>query len=285
MEDRALAHLREWVGRTRADEDVIAARHACLMAATVGYPAGHEIADGMALPALWHWIYFLEAQPPAALGHDGHPARGDFLPPVPLPHRMWAGGRIEMPRPIVIGSRVRRSSQVLRVDHKQGKSGDLIFVTVAHEISTLDGERLLREEHDIVYTAATARAQPAPAPAAPLPGMLAGPRIVPDPVLLFRYSALTFNGHRIHYDLDYCRWVERYENLVVHGPLNATLLARHAESISGRRLLRFDYRLLAPAFVGDTLALEARAESGWAALRMLRGDGVCCAEATAHFAP
>ncbi len=276
-----LAHLQSWIGRVQEDEDVIAARHARLMAATVGHPP-QGLVDGAALPALWHWLYFLEGRPVGELGRDGHPARGGFLPPVPLANRMWAGGRIEFAAPVIIGTTVRRRSQVLRVDHKQGKSGELVFVTVLHELLSAAGELLLREEHDIVYTDGASRR--AAAPAAALPAA-AGPRFTPDAVMLFRYSALSFNGHRIHYDLDYCRRVEGYDNLVIHGPLNATLLANHAEALAGGGLRRFDYRLLAPALLGCTLAIDARREGNRILLRLLRDDGVACAEATAACAP
>jgi 3-methylfumaryl-CoA hydratase len=278
-----LAHLRSWIGRVQDDEDVLSVRHARLMAATVGH-AADALVEGAPLPALWHWLYFLEGRPAGELGRDGHPARGGFLPPVPLPNRMWAGGRIEMVKPLVLGATVMRRSQVLRVDHKQGKSGDLVFVTVLHELLSIAGDALLREEHDIVYT--EGRVQKAVPPVA-APFEASGPRFAPDAVMLFRYSALTFNGHRIHYDLDYCRHVEGYDNLVIHGPLNATLLANHAEALAGRPLSRFDYRLLAPALVGCTLAIDARTLEGAGGpfvLRLLRDDGVACAEATAYCA-
>lgn len=283
-----LAHLRQWVGRAQVDEDLIATRHARLMAATVGHPV--VLADGMPLPALWHWLYFLDGLPAGELGRDGHPARGGFLPPVPLPNRMWAGGRLRMLQPILLGSRVRRESTVLRVDHKQGRRGDLIFVTVQHELKSPDGTLLLHEEHDIVYKD---RTQGGVAVSPTVPPGPQGIDIVPDAVMLFRYSALTFNGHRIHYDLDYCRRVEGYDNLVIHGPLLATLLANHAEARSGRCLSRFDYRLLAPACVGSTLTMVAGMSGDKAddladdplVLRMLRDGGQPCAEAMAYFAP
>jgi 3-methylfumaryl-CoA hydratase len=197
---------------------------------------------------------------------------------------MWAGGRIAMLQPIVIGSTLRRRSSVLRIEHKQGRRGDLVFVTVLHEIHTTEGEGVLREEHDIVYTPGTSCRPDASRPPqhAIVPASArSGPVVMPDAVMLFRYSALTFNGHRIHYDVDYCRDVEGYPSLVIHGPLSATLLANHAEAVSGRCLARFDYRLLAPAFLGATLAVSAAAEGGRIALAMQRDDGALCAEAMA----
>ena len=153
MSDIDLDHLRTWVGKSHADEDVISSRHARLMAATVDYPDPERIRNGGRLPPLWHWIYFLEGLPSAELGRDGHPARGGFLPPVPLPNRMWAGGRVSFVQPLLIGSTVRKESSILSVDHKRGRSGDLVFVTVLHQVKSLAGELLIREEHDIVTRA------------------------------------------------------------------------------------------------------------------------------------
>jgi 3-methylfumaryl-CoA hydratase len=253
-----LGHLRQWIGREREDEDVASLRHARLMAATVARP-GPALEAGDALPPLWHWIYFLEGVPAAELGRDGHPARGAFLPPVPLSNRMWAGGRVEFDAPVPLGASIRRRSRILSVDAKQGRSGPLVFVTVRHEVYA-NGARCIAEEHDIVY-----RDPPSPgsgaAPAGenPDPG-LHRRRIEPDTTLLFRYSALTFNGHRIHYDLDYCRKVEGYANLVIHGPLVATLLAGFAQEVAGKPLRRFEYRASKPAILGTTLTLEANRE-------------------------
>jgi len=256
-----LAHLRQWVGREAVDDDVLTVRHARLMAATLGLDAD-ALAEGAALPPLWHWLYFLTAQPPSALGRDGHPARGGFLPPVPLARRMWAGGELEFLQPLPLGAALRRRSRVLAVEHKHGRSGELVFVAVQHEL--LLGEVLaLRERHDIVYRDIDrAQGEPGAAPAAPVTGApLPQPSHVEpyatDPTLLFRYSALSFNGHRIHYDLAYSREVEGYAGLVVHGPLLATVLAGLAERLGRRRLRRFTYRGVQPALCGVPLRLCA----------------------------
>jgi 3-methylfumaryl-CoA hydratase len=274
-----LDHLRRWVGRSRLDDDVIAARHARLMAATVDYFAPERIRDGESLPALWHWLYFLEGMPARELGRDGHPARGAFLPPVPHANRMWAGGRVRFLAPVPIGAAVRRKSTILRVDHKAGRSGDLVFVTVLHELESLAGAGLVREEHDIVYKDPS----PSAAAAIPVPGVVPlgqfTKRFVPSSTTLFRYSALTFNGHRIHYDADYCREVEGYPDLVVHGPLLATLLAGFAEEITGRRLLDFSYRALAPAFLGATVMLHCNVREREADARAALDDGRTCMQA------
>jgi len=250
-----LDHLRQWIGREREDEDIASLRQAHLMAATLGRP-GPALRAGEAMPPLWHWIYFLEGRPPAELGRDGHPARGGFLPPVPLANRMWAGGRVDFERPVPLGAPIAKRSRILSVDAKPGRAGVLVFVTVRHEVYA-EGERCIAEEHDIVYRdPPPAGGVPAMAGEDPAPGAHRR-AIEPDATLLFRYSALTFNGHRIHYDLDYCRKVEGYANLVIHGPLVATLLAGFAQEVGGRPLRRFEYRALKPAILGTVLTLEA----------------------------
>ena len=279
-----IAHLRTWIGKTLVDEDDIALRHARLMAATVDLPEPTRIQEGAALPPLWHWIYFLEGLPPGELGRDGHPARGGFLPPVPLPNRMWAGGRVKFLKPVPIGSRVRKVSSILKVDHKVGRSGDLVFVTVLHELKSLGDELLVREEHDIVYKSATGSAAPQAnvAEADPAPFSKS---FTPTSTTLFRYSALTFNGHRIHYDLDYCRNIEGYSNLVIHGPLNATLLAGFAEEIGGKTLREFNYRGLSPALLGETITFSAQTDGDRLQLAATLGSGVRSMEAEAWLEP
>jgi 3-methylfumaryl-CoA hydratase len=256
-----LAHLKSWVGRTARDSDVAGLRHARLMAATVDR-AGPPLAEGDALPPLWHWLYFLDGRPPGELGPDGHPARGGFLPPVPLPRRMWAGGALAFEAPLPLGAAIEKRSTVTAVEHKTGRSGELVFVSVVHEIFC-GGRRALHETHDIVYrqAAAVAGVPAAPAAAASPAAMPSAPthtcRWTPDATQLFRYSALSFNGHRIHYDADYCRQVEGYADLVVHGPLIATRLAALAEVALGAPLAHFRYRALRPVLRGATLTLAA----------------------------
>jgi 3-methylfumaryl-CoA hydratase len=279
-----LDNLRQWIGHPRVDEDVIGARHARLMAATVDHPAPEAIRDGEALPPLWHWIYFLEGLPPGALGRDGHPARGGFLPPVPLANRMWAGGRLAFLAPVPIGARVRKTSRVLAVDHKAGRAGDLVFVTVLHELAALSGELLIREEHDIVYKDASSPPATPAGSAEPLPADTRCRPFAPTSTTLFRYSALTFNGHRIHYDQDYCRQVEGYANLVIHGPLTATMLAGFAVETSGRRLREFSYRGRRPALLGDALTLTAIVDGDRASLAARFADGAICMQAEARLA-
>ncbi len=248
-----ITHLREWVGRSQSDLDVLSSRQARLMAATLGIPQS-DFVDGTPLPPLWHWHYFLSGAPPSALGRDGHPARGGFLPPVPLSNRMWAGGALEFHGDLPLGANVQKRSSIASVEHKQGRTGELVFVTVLHEVLR-EGKVLVTEHHDIVYKEASKAGATAAMLEIPEPQQTR--RVKPDSTMLFRYSALTFNGHRIHYDADYCREVEGYPNLVIHGPLNATLLARFAEEVSGRRLKHFRYRAVQPAILGNELEFNA----------------------------
>jgi 3-methylfumaryl-CoA hydratase len=239
--------LRSWVGRNETREDAIDARPIALLSATLDRDDPPPRA-GDIVPPLWHWLYFLPVYRQSEVGTDGHAKRGGFLPPVPLPRRMWAGSRIEWHRPLTIGSTATRKSRIVSVTPKRGQSGELVFVVVRHEISTADG-LVLTEEHDIVYRD-LAPAHGEPRPPADKPAAAAWTRrIVPDDVLLFRYSALTFNSHRIHYDRRYVTEVEGYPGLIVHGPLLATLLVdllrRHRPEAT---LSRFDFRALAPLF-------------------------------------
>lgn len=272
------------VGRTETRIDVVGAHLLHGLAATLGVPVPER------LPPLWHWALFQDWVTPDRLGPDGHPRRGGFLPPVhDLPRRMWAGGRVRFLAPLHAGEAVRRRSTILSVKEKQGGSGRLVFVTVAHAIEGPRGPAV-EEEQDIVYRGAEgAAAKPAdPAPPAP-PGALRG-TVLPDPVLLFRYSALTGNGHRIHYDMDYVRGVEGYPGLVVHGPLQATwlagLLARaNRLAISpDRTVASFSFRGLRPAFHGAPLATEAWEEGGAWRLRTLDEGGRVCMAAEATLA-
>jgi acyl-CoA dehydrogenase len=219
-------HLRSWVGKTEQVDDLIAPSKVAALAATLDRddPAPRA---GDALPPPWHWTLCVAAARQSAIGPDGHPARGGFLPPVPLPRRMWAGGRLSFPRPLRVGEAVQRRSRVMSVEYKSGRSGELVFVLVRHEFHGAAG-LCITEEHDIVYRDMPS-ADAAPPNYKPAPTDHAWERqIVPDDVLLFRYSALTFNGHRIHYDRRYVTEVEGYPGLIVHGPLIATQDIRDA---------------------------------------------------------
>ena len=275
-----LEHLRTWIGKSHADEDLISCRHARLMAATINYAAPETISNGEPLPPLWHWTYFLEGALTRELGTDGHPARGGFMPPVPLPNRMWAGGRVAFRAPLIIGTTLRKTSSILKVDHKTGQSGDLVFVTVLHELHSPQGDLLIREEQDLVYKGPTPPGRPVPAPTADHPSRFSA-TYMPTSTMLFRYSALTFNGHRIHYDVDYCRETEGYRNLVIHGPLNATMLAGYAGEISGRKLREFSYRGLSPALLGNSITIHADVRDDCVTLHATLDDGTTCMKAEA----
>jgi 3-methylfumaryl-CoA hydratase len=263
---------QDHVGQTETRTDVVAPHLLHGLAATLGL----ETPD--LLPPLWHWMLFQDWVPPARLGPDGHPKRGGFLPPVhDLPRRMWAGGRVRFLAPLHASDTVRRTSTILSVNEKQGGSGRLVFVAVGHVVEGPGGVAI-EERQDIVYRGAegTATKPAAPAPPAP-PGALRG-TVHPDSVLLFRYSALTGNGHRIHYDLDYVRDVEGYPGLVVHGPLQATWLAG---LLAGQPLATFSYRGLRPAFHGADLATEAWPDGETWRLRTLDAGGCACMSAEA----
>jgi len=274
-----IAKLRPWIGKDEVRHDVLSPGHARLMAATLGLsPSGCAV--GAPLPPLWHWIYFLDAAPPDQLGRDGHPMRGGFLPPVPLANRMWAGSRLVFHTPLPLGATVERRSRVESVELKQGQSGELVFVTVLHEI-LLDGRVAISEHQDLVYKES---APPGLVVASPkVPEARHSKPFSPTSTTLFRYSALTFNGHRIHYDVDYCREVEGYANLVVHGPLNATLLAAFAEEIAGRPVTAFSCRGVMPSLLGQALTVNAAPVGEYLALWIGLPDGKVGMTATAFF--
>jgi 3-methylfumaryl-CoA hydratase len=240
-----------WVGRSETHADVLEPARSNALRAALGDPA--PLSAGDPLPLLHHWLYFWDVRPPEGLGPDGHPARGGFLPPVPLPRRMWAGGRLKFLAPLKLGERATRTSTILKVEAKSGKSGSLVFVTVQHEIAGAAGPAIV-EEQDLVYREPAAAGSTTLPPAdAPSPGAPWRRDVAPDPVLLFRYSALTMNGHRIHYDRPYAMDEEAYPALVVHGPLQATLLIDLAVRQSGRPVAGFDFRGQSPAFDGVPL--------------------------------
>jgi 3-methylfumaryl-CoA hydratase len=274
-----LQHLHQWIGKTHVDHDVLSSRHARLMAATLGIPQS-DLVSGHPLPPLWHWLYFLDGLAPEELGPDGHPARGGFLPPVPLPNRMWAGGQLEFKKALPLDGSVEKRSSIVSIEHKQGRSGELVFVTVLHEILHA-GEVAISEHHDIVYKEATP--VDSNKPFAAMPQATHSYEWLPTSTTLFRYSALTFNGHRIHYDADYCREVERYASQVIHGPLNATLLAGYAERIAGKPVKLFNYRGVRPALLGATLTLNAVHEGDDLLLWVSLPDGAVSMQARASF--
>lgn len=273
--------LNDWIGRVETIEDVATAIPCAALAATLDWPGSAQDLRPAAetpLPCLWHWLYFLPIAPQSEIGEDGHPKRGGFLPPVALPRRMWAGSDFAFHEPLLVGDKLSRTSTIMDIKEKSGRTGSLIFVKVRHELRRNGAEAVaLTEHHNIVYRAAVSPDDVAP-PAQAAPTESDWKReIVPDDVLLFRYSALTFNGHRIHYDRKYVTEVEGYPGLIVHGPLIATLLMdllrrnRPDAKVAG-----FEFKAVRPTFDthpfsihgqpsadGKTVHLWGRDHDGW----------------------
>lgn len=242
-------NLQDWIGRSESVNDIITATPCAALAATLDHPPERPAA-GSVLPPLWHWLYFLPLHRQSEIGPDGHARRGGFMPPVPLPRRMWAGSQFEFHSPIRVGDAVRRVSTIAGVSEKAGRTGPLVFVKVRHEVICNGGtEPAITEFHDIVYRE-PARPEEAAPPPQPAPRQSSWVRqISPDDVLLFRYSALTFNGHRIHYDRRYVTEVEGYPGLIVHGPLIATLLMDLLRRERPEAVVKsFEFRAVRPTF-------------------------------------
>lgn len=283
-------HFSSWLGKQETAQQLIDPQVVGRMAAMLNVAAAPGA--GQPLPHGWHWLFFNPAVAQAELGQDGHPRRDvphSFLPPIALPRRMWAGGRIRYLQPLSVGAVAQRTSRITQIAYKEGRSGTMCFVTVEHTWSA-DGRDCIIEAQDIVYRDA------APAPAAgAVPAAVAEQvalqhhtQLLPDAVLLFRYSALSFNGHRIHYDLPYARDVEGYRSLVVHGPLTATLLQQFAHSCLGeRRMTDFHFKGVQPLFVDEAMQLQAWTEpessSGVLQLRALNAQGALAMQAAAHW--
>lgn len=276
--------ILDWLDKTQTLRDDITAFPLAAMSATLDRPTN----DGK-VPPLWHWLYFLPVSPLSEAGTDGHPKRGGFLPPVPLPRRMWAGGRLTFHAPLAVGDRAARQSTITRIEDKTGRTGRLVFVTVLHEISVA-GELRIEEEHDIVY-----RENPAETPGhvpekepARAPADHTFSRVVEtSPLLLFRYSALTFNGHRIHYDYPYVTQEEGYPGLIVHGPLIATLLVDLvSREYPDATLASFAFRALRPTFAPNAFTVCGKASADGRSLELWAKDhdGFLTMRATATLA-
>ncbi len=274
--------LRHWIGRSETMRDTLHLGPANLMEMTMDRVPSLDLGD--TLPPLWHWLYFLRSAPLHALGRDGHPAKGGFLPPVGLPRRMWAGGRFGFDGGLQIGAQVTKKSNIIDVALKTGRSGALCFVTVRHEVGYAGSAPAFWEEHDIVY-------REDPTPDAPLPQSAPleddwhhSETVTPSEVLLFRYSALTFNGHRIHYDRDYARNIEGHGGLVVHGPLIATLLIGMAQRLKqGATPKAFEFRAASPLFDTAPFTLNARNQGDHVELAAATPDGHLAMQAKATF--
>jgi 3-methylfumaryl-CoA hydratase len=252
--DIDIDRLRSWIGRERAATDLITPRLAASLNAVLDI--GGQAMDGETAPIGIHWCLAPDIVPMGGIGPDGHPERGDFLPPVPFPRRMWAGGELGFKGDFRVGELVTRRSVVEDVAQKTGRSGEMVFVTVRHHYSTPRG-LALDERQDIVYRGLGSESPSNAGTSAPAPGSRKTVRTIrADPVLLFRYSAITFNGHRIHYDHPYVTGKEGYPGLIVHGPLQATYLLRLASELKNGRLPRlFSFRSTRPLFDGGTISI------------------------------
>lgn len=264
-----------WIGRAESVEDVIALAPARAMLATLD-DNETRLGLGDALPPMWHWLYFHSYAPQSAIGPDGHPARGSFMPPVELPRRMFAGARLRFPGALRLGERAEKTATITAISEKQGESGKLVFVAVTNRFSQ-GGKVCVEEDMDIVYRAAGGTT-PAPKALAreamkPVPPGAWSREVAPDPVLLFRYSALTFNGHRIHYDRAYAMGEEGYPGLVVHGPLTATYLAELPRRNSRRPIAGFSFRARGPLFDGQPFRVQGTPKGDTVALEAIGPDG------------
>ncbi len=279
-----MRNLNDWIGKTQTYTDQVTAAPVAALSATLDRDDPYPKA-GDALPPLWHWLYFLPIHRQSEIGADGHAARGGFLPPVPLPRRMWAGSRFQFQRPLRIGESISETSRIVNVTQKEGRAGALVFVVVRHEISNAQGIALT-EEHDIVYRE---NAKPGDPPAKPQPapeGEAWSRKIVPDEVLLFRYSSLTFNGHRIHYDRRYVTEVEGYPGLIVHGPLIATLLVDLLRrNMPNATVAGFTFRAVKPLFdIAPFMVCGKPQDDGSVKLWTRDAQGAVTMDATATFA-
>ena len=274
MTDMAVS---DWVGREETIQTRVTDHLAAMLAATLA--PQEDTRDGAAMPLLWHWAAFPALAPMDQLGDDGHPRRGGFLPPVALPRRMWASGALTFHKRLHVGERITRHSTIREVSEKTGGTGRLVFVTVDHDLHGEDG-KAITERQDIVYM--------------PMPNVFSPPKARPVPdaplldetvpvseALLFRYSACTFNAHRIHIDLDYTREVEKYPNLVVHGPLQATHLAALATRWKGQAPDAFEFRGVHPMFHDADMRLVATEDDNALRLCTARGTEHQCLQAKA----
>lgn len=270
-----LAHWREWIGRQETREQRLDIESLRRYAVAIGEEAAVETW----MPSLAHWAWFLPTVAAAEIGEDGHPKRGGFLPPVSLPRRMFAASTMRFPAPLRLDRPATLTSTIADVRHRSGRSGDLVFVEVDRRIAQ-DQHVCIEERQTIVYREAGGRLPPV-VPAEQAGSTSAGALWTPGPVDLFRFSAVTFNAHRIHYDLPYTTEVEGYPNLVVHAPFTAARLYGYARSQAGRAPSSFTFRAQAPLFVSQPVRLAAGAAEG--EYRALRCDGEVAMLATAEF--
>jgi 3-methylfumaryl-CoA hydratase len=283
MSTNAPDNFSSWVGRTEESSDLLSNTPLRLMSAALDAPPTAPLPR--TLPPLWHWLYFLPGERQSNIGPDGHPRRGGFLPPIPQPRRMWAGGRLTFLQPLAVGAPVQRVSLIKSILTKSGRSGQLVFVTVQHEI--FSGKTVaIREEQDIVYRDAPAPGSLAPEPTPAPTDAHFSRTVTPDPVLLMRYSALTFNGHRIHYDRPYAINEEGYPGLVVHGPLIATLLMEELRRMYPEKSISsFEFKAVSPLFDTDPFEVSGRLEDDGHTVRLWASGpgGQLAMQASAQF--
>ena len=282
MTEIDLETLKQWEGKQESHEDVISLSTAQAMAATLDWPTKPQSGDELALP--WHWLHFLPNARQSDISHDGHPKRGGFLPPVPLPRRMWASGKVDFHTPLIIGARVRKDSTVKSVTHKRGGSGNLVFVVVEHEIFS-DDTLAISDTQNLVYREDPDPSAPRPKPMSPPAQAEFSREVNPDPVLLFRFSALTFNSHRIHYDRDYAINEEGYAGLVVHGPLSASLLLDLVrQQAPNAAVEHYDYRAVRPLIDGNPFQIQGCKTDEGFSLWVVDHEGAMTMQATAVLA-
>jgi 3-methylfumaryl-CoA hydratase len=267
-------NLQDWVGRSEMLEDIATATPYAALSATLDRPDTARPAPGTPLPYLWHWLYFLPIHAQSEIGPDGHARRGGFLPPVALPRRMWAGSDFEFHEPLRVGDALARTSTIVDVKEKTGRTGSLVFVKVRHELRRNGfADVALTEHHNIVYRAAPAPDDVAPPPQAAPAAFSWERRIAADDVLLFRYSALTFNGHRIHYDRKYVTEVEGYPGLIVHGPLIATLLMDLLRrQMPDATVRKFEFKAVRPTFDVSPFSIHGQPSADGKSVRLWGRD-------------
>jgi 3-methylfumaryl-CoA hydratase len=276
--------VSDWSPEPVSSTEILNPQRAAELAATLDLDVSPRSGD--ALPAMWHWVYFTEWPATADLGADGHPRDGHFLPPIPDRRRMFAGGRLTIHAPLTLGRSATRDAAVVSAQIKRGRSGELLFVTVRYEFSQ-DGQPRMTEEQDLVYRSDSGSSTPFERVAEPLPPQSTPWAIEPTthPVLLFRFSALTANGHRIHYDEPYTTRAEGFPGLVVHGPLLAMYMSELARTNSERPLHTFEFRLKRPVFVGDKVRAQGTpsADGASAELSLISGTANVHASAQAGY--
>lgn len=263
--------LSRWVGRKLVRRDWVNPNRLAAWNATLDRDDSFP-EDGEAVPPGFHWTLFPPLTRQSELGPDGHERRGGFLPPVPLTHRMWAGSSLAFEQPLRVGESAQRTSLIESVEEKRGRAGPLVFVKIRHSIQGGDG-LAIDDEQTLVYRDGSTPSEAAPAPTEQRAAGKWRRQVVPDDVLLFRYSALTFNGHRIHYDRRYATEVEGYPGLVVHGPLLATLLLDLIRrELPDRTIERFRFRALRPSFDISPFTVEGAPGDDERHLRLWTAD-------------